>query len=43
MVKRPPSKKGGSNLILFLVYIYLTFGVIYFFVSNYFNFAKIFR
>ena len=41
--KRPPSKKGGNWFVIAMVYIYLTCGCVYFGVSNYFNFAKIFR
>ena len=41
--KKPRSKKGGSNFAIFGVYLYLAAGTIYFFVSNYFNFAKILR
>ena len=41
--KKPRSKKGGSPLAIFCVYIYLIAGTVYFFISNYFNFAKILR
>ena len=41
--KRPRSKKGGGILTLIGVYCYMFAGITYFFISNYFNFAKIFR
>ena len=41
--RKPRAKKGGSPLILAAVYVYLSLGVVYFCVSNYFNFAKILR
>ena len=41
--KRPRSKKGGSGLAIFCVYIYLLAGTVYFFISNYFNFVKILK
>ena len=41
--KRPRSKKGGSRVAIFFVYLYLICGCVYFSFSNYFNFAKIFR
>ena len=41
--KRPPSKKGGNLFVIICVYVYLSCGIFYFAISNYFNFAKIFR
>ena len=35
--------KGGSQFTIFCVYLYLAAGCVYFFVSNYFNFAKMIR
>ena len=40
--KKPRSKKGGSIGVLVFVYMYLSMGVVYFLVSNYFNMVKIF-
>lgn len=36
-------RKGGGPLTIIGVYVYLILGIVYFGLSNYFNFAKIFR
>ena len=36
-------KKGGKTATRLLVYVYLIFGIVYFIISNYFNFAKMVR
>lgn len=41
--KKPRAKKGGGKCAIFCVYVYLLLGIVYFSISNYFNFAKIFR
>lgn len=41
--RKSRTRKGGSPCTIAAVYVYLFLGVTYFGLSNYFNFAKVFR